>query len=153
MDNKQVASTMVDILKRYSKKHNCDKANIQVRLFFKEDGRIGYKVCKDYAEIEEQGVEDILGLKKILGKYMDIFNLSELVPTHIACSLIVNGNRLSIPVIELNALVCHNKKEGDKESVRIALYNKNQYLEEVALKDMFSDDNIQQVMALQQQQN
>ena len=151
MDTKQVSNTMVDILKRYSNKHHTEKSNIQVKLYFKQDGNIGYTILKDYAEIEEQSVEEILGLKKILGKYMDIFNLSQLVPTHIACSLIVNGNRLSIEPIELNALVLHNKKEGDKESVRIALYKQKEYLEEVKLADMFSDDNIQQVMALQQQ--
>ena len=81
---------------------------------------------------------------------MDVFNLRQVVPTHIACSLIVQGNELSIPPIELNAMVCHNKKEGDKEGVRIALYKQKEYLKEVPLKDMFSEENIQKVMALQQ---
>jgi hypothetical protein len=152
MDVKVVAKTMVDILNRYSKKNNCEKDRIQVKLYFKDNGLIGYIVCKDNIEVEEQSIEEILGLKKILGNYMDIFNLSQLVPLHITCSLIVNSNRLQIPAVELSALVCHNKKEGDKESVRIALYRDKKFLEQVPLKDMFSDDNIQEVMALQQQQ-
>ena len=152
MDVRQVSNTMVGILKRYANKYHCNKENVQVLLYFKPDGIVGYKVHKDFSEVEEQSVEDVLGLKKILGNYMDVFNLSKIVPTHIACSLIVNGNDLNVPVVDLNAMVCHNKKDADKEGVKIALYNKKDYIKEVSLKDMFSEDNIQKVMILQQQQ-
>jgi uncharacterized metal-binding protein len=153
MEIKQIEKTMIDVLNRYSKKNHTDKTNIQVCLNFQKDGTITYTVLKDYRNIEKQSVQEILGLKKVFSKYLDPFNLSQIVPTHIACSLIVNANRLNIDVTSLNALILHNKKEGDKESVRIALYNNKEYLEELPLKDMFSDENIQTVIALQQEQN
>ena len=134
MDIKYISDTMVGILKRYSTKYHCNIENVQVVLYFKEDGKaIGYKVYKDYLEIEEQKVDEILGINR----FFDVFGLIKEVPKSISKALIENSELLSIPAIDINAMVLHNKKVGDKEGVRIALYNEKDYLKEILLKDMF----------------
>lgn len=134
MDIKYISDTMVGILKRYSAKYHCNFENVQVVLYLKEGGKtIGYKVYKDYLEIEEQKVDEILGINKLF----DVFGLIKEVPKIISKALIENSELLSIAAIDLNAMVLHNRKLGDKEGVRIALYNKKDYLKEISLKDMF----------------
>jgi len=152
MDIALISKTMVGVLERYSKKEKCDKVNIQCILHFNEDGTIGFKICKDYKPLYEQVAGEVLGLRKKLlsDGYIDMFNLTQIVPTHIACALILIGQRLNVEAIKLNAMVCHNRQTGKQEGVKIALYKGSEYIEEIALADMFSDENIMKVTAMQQ---
>lgn len=155
MDNKQIASQMLDIIKRYSKKLGVDKKDVQVILHFKEDSTIGFKFCVNFKPvINDEKIEDVLNIKKniLTGKYIDIFNLCQTVPLHIVCSLVLTGKRLEIQPNKLNAIVCHNKKEGKDENVRLLIYKETSFIEESSLSAMFDNSNIEKFMELQEEE-
>lgn len=155
MDSKKIESQMLGIIKRYSIKLNVDKKELQVILHFKEDATIGFKFCKNLTPIiNDEKIQDVLNIKKniLTGNYIDMFNLCEIVPLHIACSLILTGKRLDILPAKLNAIVCHNKKEGKEENVRLYIYNETSFVEKSSLEDMFDDSNIEKVVALQEEE-
>jgi hypothetical protein len=127
-----IEQSMLEVLKRYAIKYNCKKESVQVLLYLNpKNGEVGYKTHKDYFEIEEQSVKEVLDIKdNLLNRIID---LAKIVNNRIKNMLIENSERLEIAISDFNALVVYKTTKSGKEGIRILLYNKKEFIEEMKL--------------------
>ena len=152
----KIQAEILKSIERYGKKLGVPKTDIQVVLGLNsENGQVSFTVLKNYRKELIQTVEDVLGIRKmpILNTYIDPFNLREVVPSYISCALIVSAEKYGSNLDNTTAMLMHNKKEGNKEAVLVFIYEGNTCKATITLADLFSDENVMKVVAMQGAQN
>lgn len=95
-----------------------------------------YLICEEYVPKKELTILEVLGVK------IDFKNYSQIAPPFIFKSLVRFSEKHSVPYDKISVMCVPTTNENNKPDILLALYNSNNFIEEISFNDLFNPEDL-----------
>ena len=95
-----------------------------------------YTICENYVPKKQYTILEVLGVK------IDLMRYSQIAPPFIFKSLVRFAEKHRVDFDKISVMCVPTKNEKNKPDVLLALYNGNNFIEEISFADLFNEEDL-----------